>query len=549
MRDTERSDNPLQGLRFLLLFVALLMVITFTAPPASADSCSDLATTLTLPNTTITSAQSITGGSFTPPGSTKPITGLPDFCRVAAFSAPTSDSHIEFEVWIPETIWNGKYLQVGCGGLCGIIEYSEMADPLRRGYAAAATDDGHEASPFDGSWAVGHPEKLIDYGYRALKVTTDGAKAIVDAFESSAPTRSYFDGCSDGGREALTEAQRFPKDFDGIIAGSPANAPHLIAGFVWDELALTETTDSELTQSDLKILSDSALAKCAGRDGGLATDQFLNNPQVCKFNPESLLCTGHTTSNCLSQAKVTAIKKIYSGPPGIFPGYSANQGSEAVPSDWPIAITGNGIPAHGLQELLAFAFFSDIAFPNTGWTPTSTSIIQDVSAADETAPILGSTDPDLEPFFGHGGKLIQYVGWADSVISPKNDINYYTSVTQVVGGLEATKKSYRLFIVPGMSHCTGGPGANAFGNIGGLEGPSPSDPSDDLISALIHWVEQGIAPDEIIATKYVNDNAAGGIAFQRPLCPFPEIATYTGMGAPTQAANWVCVEEAEDHGQ
>jgi hypothetical protein len=535
-----RSYSALRSLGASLFGATLVAGTLIVAPLAAADSCSDLAN-LALPNTTITTAQSVTGGSFTPPGSTTPITGLPDFCRVAAYSAPTSDSHIQFEVWIPESHWNDKYLQAGCGGFCGSISYSSMAGALMRGYAAAATDDGHEASGIDASWAVGHPQKVVDFAYRSLKVTTDNAKAIITAYESGAPTRSYFDGCSDGGREALMEAQRYPGDFDGIIAGSPANAwTQLFTGFVWNELALTKTPDSALTQSDLDVLSNAVLAKCAGHDGGLASDQFLNNPPACKFNPESVKCKDGASSSCLSQAKVTAVKKIYSGPPAIFPGYRAGEGSENVASNWPAWLTDAGDPTKGLQELFGNSFFADIVFPNTGWTPTSTSINQDIRAANATASVINSDDPDLRDFVGHGGKLIQYVGWADTAISPQNDINYYESVEHVLGGPAKTGKSYRLFMVPGMSHCAGGSGANAFGNSF-RNGPDPADPSDDVVSALDQWVELGVAPDRIIATKYVSDNPANGIAFQRPLCPYPEIAQYAG-GDPTLPNNWVCAQ-------
>jgi tannase/feruloyl esterase len=535
MKDSKHSGDQRPSTCWLFC-LALLASVTSMATLAAADSCSDLAS-LALPDTTITAAQSITSGSFTPPGSSKPITNLPAFCRVAAFATPTSDSHIEFEIWIPESIWNGKYLQLGCSELCGLISYRTMGDFLPRGYAVAATDDGHEARTTDASWAVGHPEKVVDYAYRALKVTTDNAKAIIEAYESSGPAESYFDGCSDGGREALMEAQRYPRDFNGIIAGSPANAlTRTATGFVWDWRALTATPNSNLTQSDLNLLSNAVLAECIGHDGGLATDQFLNNPPACKFNPGSLLCTGDATSNCLSQAKVTAIKRIYSGPTGIFPGYKVNGGNESVV--WPAWITGNGNPPNGSQEVLAQSIFSEMVFPNSGWRPTSTTIRQDIGNANQVLNIVNSTDPDLNAFKANAGKLIQYAGWSDAAISPQNDINYYTSVSKVVGGIVATKEFYRLFMVPGMAHCQGGPGANAFGNL--VNGPSPSSPSDDVLSALDQWVEQGVAPHEIIATKYVNDNPASGIAFQRPLCPYPQIAEYSGSGDPKQARNWLC---------
>jgi hypothetical protein len=542
MKDYPVSRKP-RSAKGLLPWVVLLATIGLAAPTAAADSCSSLAG-LALADTTITTAASVTGGSFTPPGSSTSLANLPDFCRVAAFATPTSDSHIQFEVWIPESDWNGKYLQAGCGGFCGNIGYSAMADPLRRGYAVAATDDGHEASGTDASWAVGHPQKIIDFAYRSLKVTTDNAKAIIAAFESSRPSRSYFFGCSDGGREALMEAHRYPDDFDGIIVGSPASAwTHLMTGFVWDELALTETSDSALAQSDLNILSAAALARCVGHDGGLATDQFLNNPPACQFHPEAVLCTEDRTSNCLSQPKVTAIRKIYSGPSGIFPGYVGNEGTEAEFVDWPLWITGNGTPTMNLQESFGNSFFANMVFPNSGWTPASKNVVQDVRAADETMSVLNSNDPDLKPFRAGGGKMVQYAGWSDSAISPQYDLVYYRSVAQAMGGLAETQKFYRLFMAPGMAHCAGGPGPNAFGNIFGLNGPNPSDPSDDVLSALDRWVDQGIAPQQIIATKYVNDDPASGIAFQRPLCTFPQVAHYSGRGDPTNAANWVCVPD------
>ena len=545
MKRTEDESGNGKSLSVVRLAscIALFAGTGLAAQAAYADSCANLEG-LHLTNTTITTAASVTGGSFTPPGSPTPITNLPDFCRVAAFSAPTSDSHIQFEVWIPASGWNGKYLQAGCGGFCGSITYPNMAEALRRGYAVAATDDGHVASGTDASWAAGHPEKIVDFAYRALKVTTDNAKAIIAAFEFSQPTRSYFFGCSDGGREALMEAQRFPHDFDGIIVGSPANAwGPLLTGFIWNVLAQTETTDSALTVAEQSVLSNAVLAKCAGRDGGLAADQFLNNPLQCHFNPETLLCKGNQTTNCLSQAKINTIKRINSGPPGIFPGYVTNQGTEAVIADWPAWITGDGTPPTSLQWAFGTSFFANMVFPNTGWTPTSTTIVQDVRAAQRKLSFLSSDSPDLGHFRARGGKMIQYAGWSDSAISPQNDLDYYSSVARRAGGLAETQEFYRLFMVPGMAHCAGGPGANAFGNAFGLNGPNPSDPADDVLSALDHWVEHGVAPHTIVATKYVNDDPTSGIAFQRPLCLFPKVSKYRGSGDPTLAENWKCVAE------
>lgn len=475
---------------------------------------------------------------MTPTTPPQTITGLPQFCRVAGFTTPTPDSHISFEVWLPETGWNLKYLQVGCGGFCGSVSYTSLAEPLRRGYAAAATDDGHQAGGTDASWAVGHPQKVVDFGYRALKETTDVAKDVIMAFKASGPRRSYFMGCSDGGREALMEAQRYPQDFDGIVAGSPANDwTHLFAGFVWNQKALAAIPGGDLSQADLTVVSNGMLAQCAGHDGGLSTDQFLSNPPACRFNPDKL---------SLSKDKIEAIKKIFSGPRGIFPGYRVTGDEASNPANWPAWLTGNGNPATGLQEAFGDNFFQYIVFPNSGWTPDTFSIEQNAHQADaRVGAILNSVDPDLRPFKWHGGKLIHYVGWGDTAISPENDINYYNAVTRETGHHDV-REFYRLFMVPGMAHCGGGPGANAFGQA--VNGPNPSDAADDILTALDRWVEYHDAPDKIVATKYVNDDPTQGIAFQRPLCPFPQFATYKGTGSTTSAASFACVKpDHDDH--
>jgi feruloyl esterase len=458
---------------------------------------------------------------------------------VAGFTTPTSDSHIQFEVWVPESGWNLKYIQEGCGGFCGSITYSNMAEPLRRGYAVAATDDGHEAGGTDASWAVGHPQKVVDFGYRSLKETTDVAKDIILAFKSSGARRSYFMGCSDGGREALMEAQRYPRDFDGIVAGSPANYwTHLLTGFVWNQNALTATASGDLSQADLNVVSSSMLAQCAGHDGGLSADQFLNNPLACRFNPAKL---------SLAKDKIEAVEKIFSGPPGIFPGYRVTGDEASNPANWPAWLTDTGNPANALQEAFGDNYFQFIVFPNSGWTPHTYSIEENAHQADvRTAAILNSTDPNLRPFKQQGGKLIQYVGWGDTAISPENDINYHHAVTQEMGGHEETREFYRLFMVPGMAHCGGGPGPNAFGQPFSVNGPNPSDASDDILTALDQWVEHGRAPDQIVATKYVNDDPTQGIAFQRPLCPFPQFGKYKGTGSTTSAASFACVSPDDD---
>jgi len=560
-----------------VLSAVLLTVALFSSSPVSAaTSCSGLMN-LTLPDAVITTARSVIGGSFnTPPGCTMGApgcttnTGLPPFCRVAGTATPTKDSVINFEVWIPaDASFNGKYEQLGCGGFCGSIGYSGLANAIKRGYASAATDDGSQAGG-QATFALGHPEKIIDFGYRALKETTDNSKAIIRAFTGDRPRRSYFNGCSDGGREALMEAQRFPDDFDGIIAGSPANFwTHLLVGTIWNEQALLDDPSSYIPPSLLPVLSKAALAQCAGQDGGVKTDLFLNDPRDCHFDPASVQCVaGQDPTTCLSAAQVTAARKIYRGPHNprtgelIFPGYEP--GSEANAANWPAWIVGASRAAdlsnslaqgQALQDFFGNGYFADFVFQSPSFDFRTLNFTSDVDFNDdELAGILNSTNPDLRPFKAHGAKMIHYVGWADSAIAPINSVNYYNEVTAALsskarrdddgGALEEIQEFYRLFMVPGMAHCGGGDGPNAFGN--GVSNGPVVDADHDLLKALERWVEQGVAPEKIIATHYAKNNPPSGVQFQRPLCPFPQVARYT-VGDTTNADSFRCVTDERDN--
>jgi Tannase and feruloyl esterase len=459
----------------LIFSIVSLTALFVAGDRAAAATCESLAG-LALSHATVTTAQSIVGGSFTPPGSTTPLTGLPSFCRVAVTSVPTSER----------------------------------------------------------------------------------------------PSRSYFAGCSDGGREALMEAQRFPDDFDGIIVGSPANNwTGLMTGFVWNEQALLNDPASYIPPSLLPVLSTAALAQCARQDDGVATDPFLNDPRDCKFDPRTVQCAaGQDPSTCLTAAQVTAARKIYRGPHDprtgelIFPGYEP--GSEANPSNWPAWITGassaadlaasagSRVAGQALQEYFGNGFFADFVFQNPNFDFRTLNFTTDVALADHLGAAINSIDPDLRPFKSHGGKMIHYVGWADSAIAPANSVNYYNEVREVLrgearrdrdgGSLEEIREFYRLFIAPGMAHCGGGDGPNVFGN--GTNAPVV-DADHDLLKALDRWVEQGVAPQQIIATHYVNNNPASGVQFQRPLCPFPQIAAFT-VGDTTNASSFACVGDERD---
>lgn len=523
------------------IWLALLIAAFLPVTTSAQTHCEALAN-LTLTNATITSATSVAAGSYKPPaapGLPAPTKDLPAFCRVAGIARPTSDSEIHFEVWLPASGWNGKFEQVGNGGFAGTIPFSSMAQPLLHGYAAAATDDGHVAGP-GATWAVGHPEKVKDFGYRAVHETSVQAKALIRAFYGKDARRTYFVGCSEGGREGLTEAQRYPKDFQGIIAGAPAiNWNHLQTRGLWDELALLETPESYIPPAKLPILQNAAIAACDTLDG--AKDGFIENPSLCHFDLTTVQCKGSDTSDCLTAPQVAAAKKIYdplNNPrTGALIEAGFSPGGEAVPANWPIWITGASAPQLGIGKLFANQFFADMVFENPKWDPKSFDFDTDVKFMDDKlGAALNSMDPNLRAFKARGGKLIQYHGWSDAAIPPLGSVEYFESVQKAMGN---TKSFYRLFMVPTMSHCAGGPGATMFGNAGGFEAPQ-EDADHDVVLALDRWVEKGVAPDHIIATGFVDNNPAKGVAMTHPLCPYPRVARYKGTGDTKDAANFVC---------
>ena len=527
------------------LAVAVAMIY---AGPAAADSCSDLMTTLVLPNTTITQAQTYTAGQVVTGTTTAPV-GL---CRVAGTVKPGPQSKVNFEVWIPtDGSWNGKYQQVGNGGFAGAIPFPAIANATSRGYATAGTDDGTSGSPpaipRGAAAFIGNMDVLLDYGYRAIKATTDDSKAIITALMKQAPSPSYFVGCSDGGREALQEAQRFPTDFDGIIVGSPVNdqVGEFGSSYLYDMQATLNgpqtggVPDAYIPASKLPLLTNAALAACVGKDGGVAADDFLSDPRQCRFDPGVVECKpGQDTSTCLTPAQVDAAQKLYAGPHDhgilLFPGLEP--GGESAAGDWQTWITGSSPSAPGAQFGLGFGFGCDLMLGVQSCNYLAIDVVQQDQTARQTLqPILSSVNPDLSAFKAHGGKMIQYAGWADAAIPPENGLNYYRLVTHTMGD---PSDFYRVFMVPGMAHCGGGAGPNAFGN-GTTNGPV-IDADHDLVKALERWVEEGIAPDRIIATHFTSAMPPT-VAFQRPLCPYPERGEYVGQGDPNNAANFQCV--------
>jgi feruloyl esterase len=499
----------------------LLTATPFAAVLAPAQQrCEDLPQ-LSLPDIAIQSATTVPAGAFRVPASpaAAPPVQVRAFCRVAGVVKP----ELKFELWLPAE-WNRKYIAVGNGGMAGSVPLAAMVDPLNRGYAVGGTDTGHASSNDDGTWALGHLERLLNYAYRGIHVMALADQAVIHSFYDAAPTKSYFNGCSFGGKQALTEAQRYPNDFDGIIAGDPANSftRHYIGGHLWDAMAMEG--DGYMPAAKVAVLGNAVNAACDALDG--IKDGVLNDPRRCHFDPAVLQCKSGDGPDCLTAAQVGAVKKIWGGLkdssgkqlyPGLMPG------GEASPGSWARYFSGTG-PGAGRHAALTNAFFSNMVFENPYWDFHSfrftapAGLESDIEATeDKVGWMFNATNPDLRPFRAHGGKLIQYHGWSDPDIPPDNSINYHDSVEAAV---DKAGEFYRLFMVPGMQHCTGGPGTFSF----------------DALTALEQWVEHGTAPDQIPAAHLT----AGKVDRTRPLCPYPQVAKYKGTGSTDEAANFSC---------
>jgi Tannase and feruloyl esterase len=513
---------------------------------AAGASCEQLAQ-LALPGTKITSAQTVAAGAFSRPEGVSAYLmappefykQLPAFCRVTAVATPTADSDIKIEVWMPASGWNGKFRGQGNGGFAGEIDYRGLGIAVSQGYASAATDTGHAAPGTNAAWALGHPEKIIDYAHRAIHEMTVVGKAMVKAFYGDDPKRAYFAACSNGGRQALMEAQRYPEDYDGILAGAPANYwTHLLTSAVWDAQATTLETESYIPSSKIPAIAHAVLAACDAKDG--VKDGILNDPRQCRFDPATILCKAGNSDSCLTPAQGTALKRLYGGAHDskgkeIFPGFVP--GGEEGPGGWGLWITGDA-PGHALLFAFGSGFFSNMVYEKADWDYKKAKVDEAVAASDKKfANVLNSTQPDMKPFEARGGKLIIYHGWNDAAISPLNAINYYESVVAKMGK-QGADSFVRLYMVPGLQHCGGGPGANVFGQLA----LNPvDDPQHNIYLALEQWVEKGTAPSAIIASKLEDDAPTGRVQMTRPLCAYPQEAKYKGSGDTNDAASFVCV--------
>ena len=522
------------------LSTACAVCLLFAAAPMlRAADCGALKN-LKLADTTITMAEEVSSGEIESPTLGKPLHGLPPFCRVAGVLKPTADSEIHFEVWLPEKDWNQRFLGVGNGGFAGAIGYQGLAGNLGRGFATAGSDAGHQAEAEDASWAYHHPEKIKDFGWRAVHLTTERAKAIVNAYYGQQATKAYFDSCSDGGREALMEAQRFPEDYDGILAGAPANQwTHMVTSGV--DVAQVTTGDPRAYISSYKLpaIERASLAACDQADG--VKDGFINNPPACHFDPSVLACKSGDSLECLTPEQLVSLKKYYTGGNdghghSLFPGFEMGDEAGAWGS-WILGPGPGGSSGSGyIRNYFRYMVMNDPKL-NLLTADVSTLLQQ---AIRTTAADLDAVNPDLAPFKAHGGKLIMYHGWNDPAISPLNSIAYYQSVQKTMSP-QTTDAFMRLYMVPGMEHCAGGPGPAAFGQLGI---PTTGGPKFGVFDALVDWVEKGTPAGDVVATHYAaGADGAMKPSITRPLCPYPAIATYKGSGDTNEAANFTCARQ------
>ena len=499
-----------------------LAALLATAAPAAAKDCADLAGSA-LPNGHVTAATLIPAGGFQPPPSpfgpppgvaAAGFKGLPAFCRVQATLTPTPDSDIKVEVWLPASGWNGKLVGIGNGVWAGSISYGELGAPLARGYATVATDAGHTGNGLSADFAVGHPEKLVDFGYRAVHGMTVAAKAAIRDFYGDGPKLSFWNSCSTGGRQGLMEAYRYPADYDAISAMAPANPmTDLMTQSLWTGYQAVRAPGAGLTPAKLAALHKAYLAQCDGKDG--LVDGIASAPRACRFDPAVAQCKAGDAPDCLTADQVQTMRAIYGGPRGakagkaLFPGFPPG-------SELQLAVLISGKEPFPV----ATSYMRQLVFAKqAGWDFRSFDYAADAARARTFGvSILDVPDSGLGPFFARGGKLLMSHGWTDGLIPANNSVAFYGRLSSRLPAKE-NREQLRLFMVPGMNHCGGG------------EGPS----SIDTLAAIDSWASGGKAPERLIASR-----PPGQPPLSRPLCPFPLVARYKGHGPEDREDSFAC---------
>jgi hypothetical protein len=497
------------------------------ASPAAAKDCAELAGQA-LPQGKVTAATLVPAGGFQlpaaaggpPPGvAAAGFKTLPAFCRIQATLTPSADSDIKVEVWMPATGWNGKFVGIGNGVWAGSISYFQLGEPLSRGYAVAATDTGHVGAGLSADFAVGHPEKLTDFGYRAVHGMTVAAKAAVRDFYGSDPKLSFWNSCSTGGRQGLMEAMRYPADYDAISAMAPANPmTDLMTQSLWTGYQAVRAPGAGLNGAKLAALHKAYIAQCDETDG--LKDGIVADPRACRFDPVVAQCKAGDAPDCLTADQVQTMRAIYAGPvdpktgkpvlPGFPPGSELQLAALiSAPEPFPVATT--------YMRMLVFA-------DQKGWDFRKFDYVADtMKARGYGAQTLDVNTAGLAPFFARGGKLLLSHGWTDGLIPANNTVAFYE---QLSGRLSPGQKQnqLRLFMVPGMNHCSGGEGPSAI----------------DTLAAIDAWATSGSAPNQLIAARTPGGPGPQQPPMTRPLCPYPAVARYKGEGPVDKAESFAC---------
>ena len=510
--------------RSIAFCVALLLTTLAPAPvlmraaPAPA-SCESL-TSLKILHGKIDSAAEVAQGAFKPPA---PVTvnvaaaraygATPAFCRVTATLTPTTDSDIKVEVWLPKSGWNGKLQAVGNGGWAGAISYTALAAAVTSGYAATSTDTGHSTP--GSTFAIDHPEKLIDYAHRSLHEMAVASKAVASQFYDGAPKLALWNGCSTGGNQGLTIASKYPADFDAIVAGAPPDPrARLMSVRLLINRLVHRTPDSYIPPEKYPALHDAVLNACDTLDG--AKDGVIENPRACKFDPKVIECKGADGASCLTPAQIESARLLYSDvkfpktertlyPPLLQPGSELAWATLAGPQPFT-----NAVDAFKLVH------------KDPAWSPDRFEMATDFELMENELKVLNTVTPDLRPFFKRGGKLLMYHGWNDRQVPAMSSVTYFERVLETAGR-SAAGRSIQLYMVPGMDHCQGGVGTDTFNKVAAME----------------EWVSNGSAPAQIVASR----STEGKIDRTRPLCPYPQIARYKGTGSLADAENFSCARQ------
>lgn len=502
----------------LLFFGCLLGA----SPVQAAVPCANLAT-LSLPDTSVTAAQSVAAGAFVPPNTPgrvmnaaqlQALAKLPAFCRVTLTSKPSSDSDIRLEVWLPAAGWNGQLQAVGEGGLAGFIPYAFMAPALTQGYVTSGTDTGHVGG--NAGFMPGHPEKLVDFAHRSTHTMAVTAKAVAAEFYGNPPTWSYYNACSGGGRHALTSAQRYPADFQGIVAGAASwDQARLDAARIGINLTVNRTPESRIPANKYPMIHTAVLQACDAADG--VRDGVLEDPTKCSFDYAVLACRGADGPSCLTAPQVESAKVMTS------PFRDPAMGRVLLQSHlWPGAelqwgnLGGPEPLANSLERVRNFHL------KDPTWSFRLPNIAADIERAVRMDNgLMASVNFDLKPFFERGGKLLMWHGWSDPQVPAEHSTIFFNNVKRTVGA--DAERSLALFMLPGVTHCGGGPGPDSF----------------DKMAAISEWVERGRKPSRIIASHLTD----GRVDRTRPLCPFPQVARYNGQGSTDDAESFSCVAE------